>query len=85
MSQSHKPSTAVDASDPQVVERRRPGRIANVSPALIPLLRGSNAPPPDTENIWRMRWRQPGGLYSVPYLSAVLAVLFGSSDVLACR
>jgi hypothetical protein len=49
MSQSHKPSTAVDASDPQVVERRRPGRIANVSPALIPLLRGSNAPPPDTE------------------------------------
>jgi hypothetical protein len=49
MSGSRKFSSVVDAYDPQVVERRRPGRIANVSPALIPLLRGDNVPSPDFE------------------------------------
>ena len=49
MSDSHEPSTVVDASNPQVVERRRTGRIANVSPALIPLLRGSDVLPDSEE------------------------------------
>ena len=49
MSDSHEPSTVVEASDQQVVERRRSGRIARVSPALIPLLRGSNGPSPVSE------------------------------------
>ena len=51
MSDSHKPSTVVDASNPQVVERRRPGRIADVSPTLIPLLRGSDIPPDAEESL----------------------------------
>ena len=50
MSDSYEPSTVVDASDPQVVERRRPGRIAHVSPALIPLLRDSNVLPDSGES-----------------------------------
>ena len=33
----------------QTVERRRPGRIANVNPALIPLLRGEAWLLPDRE------------------------------------
>jgi hypothetical protein len=47
MSGSHKSSAVVEAANPAVVERRRPGRIA--SPPLIPLLRCSIAPAPDFE------------------------------------
>ena len=43
MSDSHRPSAVVEASKPLVAERRRPDRRGSVSPALIPLLRGSNA------------------------------------------
>ena len=41
------PSNEAEADRPQRVERRRPGRIAVVSPHLIPLLRGATEPLPD--------------------------------------
>ena len=40
-------SHEADAASPLRVERRRPGRIAVVSPHLIPLLRGTTEPLPD--------------------------------------
>ena len=49
MYHSHKPSTVDEASNPPGVERRRPGRLARVSPDLIPLLRDSNVRSPNSE------------------------------------
>lgn len=42
------PEVAVQAR--RRVERRRPGRMASVSPELIPLLRGQSEPEPDAND-----------------------------------
>jgi hypothetical protein len=42
-------STAVEAPHPVRLERRRPGRMADVPPSLIPLLRGDTEPSFDYE------------------------------------
>jgi hypothetical protein len=49
MFETHQPSPMVEATNPVVVERGRPGRIASVSSALIPLLRGSAVPVSSSE------------------------------------
>ena len=49
MSDSHEHSHGDEVSRPLSSERRRPGRIANASPHLIPLLRGASEEPPDDE------------------------------------
>jgi hypothetical protein len=49
MSDSHNPSAVVEASNQAVAERRTPGSIASVSPALTALLRRSNVLAPDSE------------------------------------
>jgi hypothetical protein len=49
MSETHQTSAMVEATNPVVEERRRPGRIASVSSALISLLRGSTVPVPHSE------------------------------------
>ena len=46
----HESSKVAEASHPLRSERRRPGRIADVSPNLIPLLRGSDIPPDPGES-----------------------------------
>ena len=72
MSQSHKHSPVVDASDPEVVERRRPGRIANVSPALIPLLRDGNTLSPDAEEFQEKELAPAHGII----IGALISALF---------
>ena len=62
MSDSHKPSAVVEANP--VVERRRPGRIASASPALIPLLRGSIVPAAKSEEPQERGVPPARGLYS---------------------
>jgi hypothetical protein len=43
MTDKLEPSASVEASDSQHSDRRRPGRIEIISPALIPLLRDGTA------------------------------------------
>jgi hypothetical protein len=49
MSDLREPIAVVEASNPAAAERRRPGVDASLSPALIPLFRGSNVLAPDSE------------------------------------
>ncbi|HET7882540.1 MAG TPA: hypothetical protein VFL55_16765 [Acetobacteraceae bacterium] len=54
MSDLHSPSQShqadqLEQADALHVERRRPGRVDNVSPALISMLRGCDAPAPPFE------------------------------------
>ena len=47
MIETQEPIVAFDASHPPQTARRRPGRVANVSPNLIPLLRDVAVPTTD--------------------------------------
>jgi hypothetical protein len=49
VSDMREPPVLAESSTPVRLERRRPGRMANVSPALIPLLRGQVRVPTDHE------------------------------------
>jgi hypothetical protein len=50
MIDKQEPSVAVEDAHPLQSERRRPGRIARVSSALIPLLRGTTVPEEREQN-----------------------------------
>jgi hypothetical protein len=47
MAERQEPTVQAETVAPKQLDRRRPGRTENVSPELIPLLRGKPVLPPD--------------------------------------
>ena len=68
---------AVLNAPPSRVERRRPGRVENVSPALIPLLRGETHPPSDDEVLRKDDLAPAAGIAVSVVLSGLVWFLIG--------
>lgn len=67
----------VSDAPPMRLERRRPGRIENLNPALIPLLRGEAKPPSDTEAVQEGDLAPATGIAVSVVLSGLAWVVIG--------
>ncbi|MDR3534230.1 MAG: hypothetical protein P4L90_27155 [Rhodopila sp.] len=68
---------SADNAPGQPVERRRPGRRANVAPSLIPLLRGEDRPSPEDPFSDRDNLDAARGITAAVLLSAAIWAVIG--------
>jgi hypothetical protein len=78
MSGLHGSTHVIEQTDLGQVERRRPGRTENVNPALLPLLRGSEAPALDPDGYSENPLAPATGIMVGLLISGLIWTLIGS-------
>lgn len=76
MSDAREEVSVLDAP-PRQLERRRPGRIENVSPAVIPRLRGDGRQPCDDEALWEHDLVPATGIAVAAVISGLIWLVIG--------
>jgi len=85
MSDEIEPLVAAGEPTTPSSERRRPGRLENVHPSLIPLLRGEAAPGRALEDIQEHGLAPATGIAVSVFLSGLIWIIIGFSVYLLLR